>query len=163
MRLIVHWNTGDNNHLRTVGGQETEIFFQFLIRTIRFIRFVQQIKQFCQIRCDHIRFGYQMTHFFHHLHIKVGIKPAVITQHRIGYYQTIRLTKILDEIGNNLNLPRGTQIIGINGIKLNLQFFPFGYDLRHFIRQVQKGEAGILRMVGQYCRRKRTNLKTHRG
>ena len=163
MGLIVHRNTGDNNHLRTFVRQETEIFFQFLVGIVRFIRFVQQIKQLSQIRSNHIRLGYQMTHFLHHIHIKVGIKPSIVSQHRIGYYQTIRLTEILDKIGNNLNLSRRAQITGINSIKLYLQFLPFGNDFRHFIRQVQKGEAGILGVIGQHCRRKRTDLKAHRG
>ena len=73
MKLIVHRNTGDNNHLRTFVGQETKIFFQFFICIVRLIRFIKQKEQLGHNGCNQIRLLYQVTHFLHHFHIKIGI------------------------------------------------------------------------------------------
>ena len=80
--------------------------------------------------------------------IKVGVQPSVISQHRIGNDQTVRSAKIPDKIRNNLNLSRRTQISGIDSIEFYLQLLPLGNNFRHFVRQVEEGETGILRMIG---------------
>ena len=70
------------------------------------------------------------------------------------------MAEVIEKIGNNLKLFRRTQITGVNSVELHIQLFPLGDNLGHYIRQVQKGEVGILRMIGQYRRRQGANLKT---
>ncbi len=103
-----------------------------------------------------------MTHLLYHPSVKVGVQTSVVSQHRIGNYQTIRPAKVSDKLRNNLNLSRRTQVSSIDSIELYPLFLPLGNNLGHFVRQVEEGEIGILRMIGQDGCRQRTNLKTHR-
>lgn len=161
MAVAAYRHAGDDNHLRTFIGKQSQILFHFFIRMSGLIRAVQQIKHLRQVRRNHIRFGNEMTHLFHHLYIEIGVQPTVVAQYRIDNNQSVRLTEVVDKVGNYANLPGRAQISGIDGVEPHPQPFPFGNDFRHFIRQVEKREIGILRMVGKNCRRQGAYLKAH--
>lgn len=85
----------------------------------------------------------------------------MIAQYGIDKDKIFPVSEIFKKAGNDVHLADGSQIAGIQGIEMQIQFFPVVDDSLHLVGKVETPEIPVFAMGRENCRRKGANLIAH--
>ena len=113
-------DTGDDRRAASQFGQLFQIAVDLLHVTRFRIRHIQKQRNFCQIRCNHVCFCAKLSHFPGKVRRESGIHFSAVSHDRIHHDGGVLFAEQIEKVCNDLHLLSGTQIAGIDSVKVQI-------------------------------------------
>ena len=161
--LVLDGHARDDHRVGPLFGQFGDHVLEHLVRAVGLVRPPQQCEDFREVRRQNVRLAGEHAHFRHHFVRDLVVEPPVVPEDRIDHDERLLAAEFLDEVRDDADLPRRAEVARVNGAEFEREAPPLGDDLREFVRQIEKAEVRILRVVRENRRRQGTDFEAHGG
>ena len=113
---------------------------------------IEEVAGFGQVGNDDVRFAAELGHLLDKFRRETGVQRTVVCHGWVDQNQIFRCLELVKELGDDLQLPEGAQVAGVDGIHRHALCLPVGGDGEDLIGQIAEGEAIKCCVGGQHRR-----------